>query len=350
MSYKELKHDQARQAIDAAQVFSAYRAAKAELDTRFAGSMSWKAIAGGSYLYRKTGGSSRSLGPRSAETEQTFERFRAGRTRQRDLVGGLAQRLDEMAPVNRALGLGRMPVIGARILRLLDGAGLLGRAVVVVGTNALYAYEAMAGVQIEGGLMATADVDLLLDARTKLRIAAPGLSQEGLIGLLRTADTSFTPTGRRSYRAVNRDGFMVDLVTPARRDEVSAAGRTGFDGGEDDLQAVAIEGLAWLVNSPKCTAVVLDERGYPLALCVPDPRSFALHKAWLAAREDREPLKRRRDEGQARLAASLVVRKLPNLRFDGADLSALPAALRRAAGAILPGEPDERGDALAPNW
>lgn len=350
MSYRELRHDQARQALDAEQVFAAYRTAKAEFDNRFAGSMSWKTIGGGRYLYRKVGGSGRSLGVRSPETERIFEHFQAGRARKRDLVRGLAQRLNEMAPVNRALGLGRMPVTGARILRLLDGAGLLGRAVTIVGTNALYAYERMAGVQIDGSLMATVDVDLLLDARRTLRLAAPDLSREGLIGLLRKADGSFTPSGRGSFRAVNRDGFMVDLIRPVRPDELTAADRIAFGRGDDDLQAVAIAGLAWLVNSPKRSSTVIDERGYPLALSVPDPRSFALHKAWLAARDDRDPLKRRRDEGQARLIASLVVQKLPHLRFDADDLSALPAAMRRAGGSILPDGPDEGEAALVPNW
>ncbi|GJE71080.1 GSU2403 family nucleotidyltransferase fold protein [Methylorubrum podarium] len=349
MLFSDLRNEQIRQTIDAEQVFSGYRSARGELDTRFAGSMSWKSIAGGTYLYRKVHGASRSLGPKSPETEQIYESFQSGRTRQRDLVRGLATRLDEMAPVNRALGIGRVPLVSARVLRQLDGSGLLGRAIHVVGTNALYAYERMAGIRIDSGLVATGDVDLLLDARRTLKIAAPGLSSEGLLGLLRKADTSFSLMGRRSFRAVNRDGFMVDLIKPSPRDRLTDADRASL-GGDDDLHAVEIEGLAWLVNSPKQRVVVIDDRGYPLIMAVPDPRAFALHKAWLAGREDRELGKRQRDAAQAKLVAGMVAERLPHLRFDADDLSALPVALRRAA-ANLRSEPDDGEDGrLEPGW
>ncbi|CAO4154782.1 GSU2403 family nucleotidyltransferase fold protein [Methylorubrum aminovorans] len=349
MLFSDLRNDQIRQVIDAEQAFSGYRSARGELDARFAGSMSWKTIAGGSYLYRKVHGASRSLGPKSPETEGIYENFRDGRARQRDLVRGLAARLDEMAPVNRALGIGRVPLIGARVLRQLDGSGLLGRALHVVGTNALYAYERMAGVRIDSGLVATGDVDLLLDARRALKIAAPGLSSEGLLGLLRKADTSFSLMGRRSFRAVNRDGFMVDLIKPALKDRLVGADRSSF-GGDNDLHAVEIEGLAWLVNSPKQRVIVIDDRGYPLAMAVPDPRAFALHKAWLAARRDREPNKRQRDAAQAKLVAGMVKERLPNLRFDADDLSALPAALRRAAATLHVEQGDRDDGRLEPGW
>lgn len=352
MPYNELRNDQVRQIIDVQQVFEAYRAARSELDARFAGSMSWKTISGGTYLYRKVDGSNRSLGAKSPETEQAYQSFQEGRARQRDRVQNLARRLDELAPVNRALGIGRMPSVSARVVRLLDGSGLLGRAINIVGTNALYAYERMAGVQVDSGLMATGDVDLLLDSRSRLKLAAPEISSEGLLGLLRKADSSFSPMGRKSYRAVNKDGFMVDLIKPAPKDRFSTAGRTSI-GGDEDLHAVEIEGLAWLVNSPKQRAIVIDDRGYPLEMSVPDPRAFALHKAWLASREDREPAKRQRDEGQAKLVAQIVTDRLPNLRFDADDLSALPSAIRRAAESILPDAietEDEEEVRYEPKW
>lgn len=355
MLFKSLRNEQIRQMIDAEQVFNGYRSARSELDARFPGSMSWKTIAGGTYLYRKVHGASRSLGPKSPETEKTYESFRNGRARQRDLVRGLATRLDEMAPVNRALGIGRVPLVGARVLRQLDGSGLLGRAIHVVGTNALYAYERMAGVRIDSGLVATGDVDLLLDARRSLKIAAPAVSSEGLLGLLRKADTSFSLIGRRSFRAVNRDGFMVDLIKPAPGNRFAEASHSRL-GDDDDLHAVEIEGLAWLVNSPKQRVVVIDDRGYPLDMAVPDPRAFALHKVWLAARADREPAKRQRDGAQAKLVAGMVAERLPNLRFDADDLSALPAALRRAAANLNSGpesrseQPDRDDGGLEPGW
>lgn len=177
-------------------------------------------------------------------------------------------------------------------------------------------------------------MDLLFDARRTLKLVSPDLASDGLLGLLRKVDGSFAPVGRGSFRAANDAGYMVDLIKPMPKDRFSTAGCTSL-GGPDDVQAVEIEGLRWLINSPKHRTVVFDERGYPFEMSVPDARAFALHEAWLSSRDDREPIRRKRDEGQARLVAALVAERLPRLAFDAPDLTALPAALRRSAELVL---------------
>ena len=134
---------------------------------------------------------------------------------------------------------------------------------------------------------------------------------------------------------MNRDGYLVDLIMPAPKDPMATVPRSRIGSDEADLQAVEIEGLSWLVNSPKATCVVIDERGYPLEMRVPDPRAFALHKSWLSERTERDPVKKRRDAAQADLVATLMATRLPHLRFDDGALAALPAALRARA-ATLP--------------
>ena len=146
-AYAELEDDQARQIINTEQVFDAYRSAQTTLRDHFTGSMAWKTVDGRSYLYRARNGIWVSLGPRSPETEAIRERFIKGRIRARLRKLGLAQRLNKMAPVNRAHRLGRVPVIAARILRALAEARLTRPVIATVGTNALYAYERMAGVR-----------------------------------------------------------------------------------------------------------------------------------------------------------------------------------------------------------
>jgi hypothetical protein len=173
------------------------------------------------------------------------------------------------------------------------------------------------------------------------------------MGLLRKLDRSFEVVGRRGFRAQNRDGYLVDLIMPALKYPMASPPRRRIGSDESDLQAVEIEGLSWLVNSPKATCVVIDEKGYPLEMRVPDPRAFALHKSWLAERPDRDMIKRGRDHAQAELVAMLLSTRLPHLAFDDAALSALPIALRERA-AIL-AAPSSLGDAappkrLEPNW
>jgi hypothetical protein len=136
-----LSGEQRRQLIDTQQAYDAWRAAKADSNRRFAGSMRWGERNGKEYLLRKIGKTERSLGFRSKETEAAYEAFLRGRSENSDRLAGLSERLDKLAPVNVAMGLGRMPSIGARIVRACDEQGLLGEQLIVVGMNAMFAYE-----------------------------------------------------------------------------------------------------------------------------------------------------------------------------------------------------------------
>ncbi|WP_027232987.1 nucleotidyltransferase domain-containing protein [Phyllobacterium sp. UNC302MFCol5.2] len=349
-NFNELSPDQIRQLVNTEQVYESYKASSKEYEQRFSGSMSWKTSTNGKeYLYKKSGGIWKSLGPRSTETETTFGQFHAGRENSKERVGSLAQRLDELAPVNRAMSLGRVPQLTARIIRALDKLGLIGTAIDIVGTNALFVYERLAGGHVTSGLLSTQDVDLLMDSRFSLRLIGRTFSQKGLIGILQKVDHSFAPLAKNSYRAANRDGFLVDLIKPTPKNIMSGGGRSGFSSDDEDLRAVEIEGLAWLVNSPKVSAVVIDQRGYPLTFSCPDPRAFALHKLWLSRRADRDAAKRSRDGMQARVVAELIRRRLTHLHFGSEDLRALPAALRRLAEEFNVSDSADEGS-LTPNW
>ena len=271
--------------------------------------------------------------------------FEEGRDRLKRRAVGLQRDLETRAPVLAARGLGRVPQIAARLLRRLADAGWLGTRLHVVGTNALYAYEAMAGVIIEPGAVATGDVDVLLDARRRVSLGAAEPQPGGLVGILRRVDRSFAPIGPRAFRAVNDQGFMVDLIEPLRGSpHTHVPGR--LSEGVEDVEAVAIEGLTWLENAPKVEGIAFDERGLPVAIPTVDPRVFALHKAWVAERPDRDPLKRRRDALQAGLAARIARRHL-GLSFEDPTLSALPARLRER-GAALAAEDEASGQ--SPEW
>lgn len=210
----------------------------------------------------------------------------------------------------------------------------------------------MAGLQIDASILETADFDLVYDARASLKLVVPDAAASGIVGVLRKVDASFEMLERRSYRAANRDGYIVDLITPAPRDPLRGGNDLRIGREPDDLVAVEITGLAWLVNSPKVRVTILDLRGYPAEMTIVDPRAFALHKAWLAQRPDRNVEKRRRDRAQAEVVAELIARYLPHLTFDDPALAALPAALRRQAETLLPAKADggDADDRLEPDW
>jgi hypothetical protein len=346
---KELDDSQRRQLIDTRQVYEAWLSADDEARRKFAGSMRWARRGGQEYLLRKISNRETSLGPRSSETEATYAAFKEGREAIRNRLVSLSEQLDRMAVINRALGLGRLPVVAARILRRCHQHGLLGSHLFVVGTNALFGYEAMVGVRIEAGLTSTADIDLLRDARRRLGLAFEDFRRSGLIGLLRRVDRSFEPQQPGGFRAVNANGYIVDLIRPQPRNAVGDRTPASMSELPEDLAAADIFGLEWLINAPKMETVLLDERGYPVRMAMIDPRAFALHKAWVSERPDRDPLKVSRDRGQARTAAIIATRYL-GLDFAAPDLSALPKELRSRAASLLDADNSGNGQRMSPDW
>jgi len=344
----ELSADQRRQLVDVRQVYEAWRTRHDDFGHRFAGSVRWVTRRGHEYLHRKISDKERSLGRRSPQTELTYNAFLTGRAQAKEQLQRLARRLDEMAPVNRALQLGRVPRLFARVLRRLDDHGLLGTHLLVVGTHALFAYEAAAGVQVRAGLLATTDADLLWDARQRLTLVLPEARRDGVLGLLQRVDRSFQLRNPHDFRASNADGFWIDLIRPQDRSFLSPSARSTLGDNPADLHAAPVHGLHWLLNVPKCEVVTVGEDGYPLRLVTLDARAFALHKRWLAQRKDRDPVKAGRDLEQAAVAAFLCQRYLAQ-RFDDAALQGLPLALRELAGELaqVPAEPDDR---LEPQW
>jgi hypothetical protein len=328
MNYSELNANQRRMLVDSIQLFGAYRDARAKLRA-LAGGMYWKESGGKEYLIKLRGreGHGKSLGPRSPETEKIHEDFHAQKARAADREKALRAGLAEQARFNKAAFINRVPVIGARVLHLLEERGLLGVSVIVVGTHALYAYEAAAGVLLRRELLATTDIDLLWDARSRLKLVS-GMTERGLLGLLQKADRSFEQDSKHRFRAVNRDGFMVDFIkqTPAPpwKEEPS-----GWAPG--DLAAAEIPNMNWLLNAPKFEQVAIAEDGFPVPIVAPDPRAFAVFKHWLARDRTRDAVKARRDAAQAVAVAEIVGRYLPALPFTPDELKMFPAPVVEAS-------------------
>lgn len=329
---RALSGQQVRQLVDTTQLFETLLAAERDREERFRGSMTWKQVNGGHYLYRKRRSEWKSVGPRSAATEHAFEQFHSGRAEIKARIASLGAEVERMAPINRAMGLGRVPWISGRILRRLDRENLLGHGLTVVGTHAMFAYERLASVHFDTEHVTTADIDLLYDARASLRLVGPEVIRSGLIGQLRKVDRSFAvPPG--GFRAANDAGFLVDLIAPQPRLSMARVRRRIGDD-EGDQSAAEIEGLAWLESSGRIAQVVIDEKGFPLRMLAPDPRAFAVHKIWLAERADREPGKKRRDLAQARAVLAMIRSHLRDMPLDDQALSAFPAAVREPALAL----------------
>jgi len=311
---KPLSNQQRLHQVNSEQLYENYRSSRGHWSAYVYG-MRWKTIRGKEYLFkdRDRRGNGKSLGPRSEETEAVLAAFQVGRAVAQERLQLVTERLQEQARLNKALRLNRVPSVIAKVLRELDAAGLHDDFT-VIGTQALYGYESTAGVHFILELLASGDVDLLYDARKKLTVVTSKLDGHGLLGLLKKADRTFECVRENGYRAANAGQFMVDLVVAPRGMHTPE----GVTFAKADLVATEVPGLQWLLNSPKLDTVAIDEDGWPVPMRVPDPRAFALHKAWLSGQSSREPLKKPRDLDQARAVATLVQEHLPHLSFEEA--------------------------------
>jgi hypothetical protein len=334
VQFQELNGDQRREVINTRQRYAALR--QADIRAKgYRGSMVWTEAKGRSYLARSTYGPSgarrqTSLGPRSEETESLKREFDQGREEAQARLKNLKAVLARQSAINRAIGLGRVPLIGAKIVRTLDQAALMGSSIRVLGTYAIYAYEAAAGIHVGPELTTTDDIYLLFDARGSVTFAADEtISHPSLLRLLQKVDRSFERS-KQTFRAVNAEGYFVDLIKPVRNPPWREDKR-GVGTEADDLLAVEIEGLGWHENAPAFEAVAIDEKGEPFSVVTTDPRVWVAHKHWLSKRQDREPLRRRRDEIQARTVARLVTEYLPHLPYAADELRMLPKDVFAAA-------------------
>jgi hypothetical protein len=324
--FTPLSDNQSRMLTDSRQLFEAHEHAL-ENRARFPGSMTWKTVNGAKYLIKilDSHGAQKSLGRESDEAVAQYQAFTSGKAAAADRVKSIEARIGEQARFNKAARLGRIPTVAAKVLRKLDRAKILGRGITVVGTNALYAYEAEAAVIIDRDQTATGDIDLLWDVRQRLQLTGD-VVEGGVMGILKSTDATFEKTA--SYRATNGEGYFVDLIRPTPAPMGMDDGIQSI-GGSEDLAAAEIEGLWWLKNVPTLHAIAVAEDGYPVKIAAPHPLAFAAHKRWLSMRDNRDPAKRRRDAAQSDLVIRLVNDYLPMWRYDEQLLHALPAELRR---------------------
>lgn len=329
MNFSQLSTNQQRVAIDLAQTYEAYRDAK-QRAAKYAGGFSWKTVHGREYLIKvlNRNGATKSFGPRSAETEAIYNDFVAGKARAKEREASLSAAVQELAGMAKGALIARVPSVVTATLRRLDDFGFLGKNLIVIGTNAMYGYEAVAGVQFDTGLLATTDVDLLWDSRATLKLASldADVQESGLLAILRKVDRSFEPAGKDGFRAINNDGFYVDLVKqtpnpPWKKRELEKMA-------ENDLTPSWLPNIKWLLSSEKFKSIVIGQDGLPAPMVGPDPRAFAVYKRWLCEQPDREPSKVRRDRLQADAVIELVREKFPNLPLDANAERMFPKSAR----------------------
>lgn len=310
MNYLLLSDNASRQVIDSTAIFEEFRRVKAQAQG-YAGSMYWKREGAYEYLV-KTQPRRRTqerLGARSPQTELIFTEFTARKQSLESRLQSLREALTDAERMNKALKAGRTPDLVVRLLQVLEEVGL-SKHFAVVGTYALYAYEAAAGVRITAGALATQDVDLLWDARRRVQFMTElEQADSSLLRVLKRVDPSFERKEGQNETAINSRGFEVDFL---RRQAIEGDPHPfRFSADEDDLWPVQALRASVLTSAPRFSHVVISSTGRMALMSTIAPTSFVEFKRWLAeAAPQREAAKRRRDRLQADIVQDLLDQRL----------------------------------------
>lgn len=303
----------ARQYIDAVSTFEALEEAQEEA-AQVRGGMYWHAGPASSpdakYLVRTTpAGAETSLGPRTPENEAIYERFILRKRESAERVSGLKAALEQHQRLNRALRVGRVdPLVVALLGRLASTQ--LSPHFRVVGTHALYAYEATSGVRLDSDTLATRDMDLLWDTRKRILFSTQlARVDSSMLGVLKKVDSSFRIRKSQKYTAVNKDGFEVDIIRRERAGDDPHPVKLSDE--DEDFWVVQARRANVLLDSPAFSAVIVATNGTMARMNTVHPATFVAFKRWMASQHDREALKRRRDVLQADAVQTLLDTYLP---------------------------------------
>lgn len=305
MDYLPLPDNAARQVIDSMTVFTEHRRVQAEA-IKVAGGMYWKRQGDYEYLVKTTSDNRQQrLGPRSDETQRTYQAFTQRKHQTESRLKTLREALREAERLNKAVKAGRVPNVVVALLQTLDQAGL-GQHFTVVGTHALYAYEAAAGVRIVQAALATQDVDLLWDARRRVQFVTDlQRIDSSMLRVLQRVDPTFQRKELHNETAINGRGFEVDFLRRVPVDGDPHPFR--FSADEGDLWPVQAARASVLTEAPKFEHVVISVTGKMAFMRTVAPRAFVEFKRWMAESAPHRPqLKRRRDLRQAQIVRALL--------------------------------------------
>ncbi len=308
----ELEPDAARQYIDARATFLELERSKKSA-SQFRGGMVWKTVNGSDYLVRtSTTGGQKSLGRQTPETQAMYASFTENKQQAEERVSSLKQALAKHERMNRALRVGRMPTIAVAILQRLAQAGL-DTYFRTVGTHALYAYEAAAGIRFASEITSTRDIDLLWDTRKRVTFAQRlAKDSPSMLAALQKVDKSFQIIEDQKYTAINKDGFEVDIIRRVATEGDPHPIR--LSDAVDDFWVVQAKRAADLLNAAEFSEVVVAQNGTMARMTTIHPGVFVNFKRWMAQEPDRDPLKRRRDALQADAVEWLLQERLPHLQ------------------------------------
>jgi hypothetical protein len=218
---------------------------------------------------------------------EAFQSLKASYRERRSLVSSL-----------RAAGLPVPDSLTGDVVEALWKAGFFRLRGVLVGTAAFQAYAGLLGVRLDSTSLMTSDVDPAQFHSISLLVAD---STPPMADVLRGVDPSFSPLphlGSNTQAAgfANARGYKVEFLTP-NRGSADNQGKPAKMPALGGAGAEPLRYLDFLIFQP-VSSVLLHKGG--VAVSVPAPERFAIHKLILAT------LRRTDPNGYAKAAKDLV--------------------------------------------
>ena len=94
--------------------------------------------------------------------------------------------------------------------------------------------------------------------------------------------------------------------------------------------------------APRLETFPIGFDGVPVKLTVPDPRAFAVHKYYISKQRNRDPVKKQRDDLQAKIIVNIVNHYLPAYGFTRKALRNFPEKLHKEFLEISPSREEDR--------
>ncbi|MDQ0028079.1 hypothetical protein J2X90_005932 [Variovorax paradoxus] len=204
---------------------------------------------------------------------------------------------------NVARQVGRLLVMPVKVLDVLWRRGIMDYYT-VIGTYAMYAYEAAAGVVFDETTMATNDVDLFYTANKQMKFAQVVSGHRSMVEVLREADPTFDRNEDQRESAMNSQGFSIDFLRREEAEKFTEA--FSISGTEGDIYPVQAKRPNKFLGSPSFEPVVIAVDGSMTMIRTIDPRTFMEFKEWMSNQKDREALKRNRDKLQSSAVKQLL--------------------------------------------
>jgi hypothetical protein len=249
-----------------------------------------------------------------AEDPETTERAENIRRAAQDAKG----RRTTVSMLKRA-GLPAPTIAMGRLLEAIAKAGLFNNGIVLVGTAAYQTYPALVGAALSNAALTTQDADL---AVASLAVASD-MKGESLLDVIKRADSSFIPQPSLDprtppWRFRSAAGLEIEIITRhrTRADEEHPVAIPGLR-----CSAQPLRYLEFLIADP-IPAVALYGAG--VAVTVPQPARYAVHKLIVAQLRQDASAKRGKDLLQARELITAL-----HINHPGAVEDALEIARQR---------------------